>query len=141
VSTRKCPEGESVREHVRHGGDFLPDEDFTTPEHELHAGDPFAVLGKLSRRAGPPRSPADVAHDAVDHMIENFRDPAYRVEFFAAVIASGLCARAGLRLTPSFLMAFAAGKAAAWAYKSASEALESMARIELQVGAREAGGV
>ena len=82
-----------------------------------------------------------MAHGVIDGMTANFRDPAYRVEFAAAVIATIPCARMRLPFLPALLVAFAAGKAARWVYTSASEALESMARLELHVGAREAGDV
>jgi hypothetical protein len=82
-----------------------------------------------------------IVHGVVDGMIDNFRASAYRVEFTAAVVTTVACARSRLPFLPSLLIAVAGGKAARWAYESASEALESMARIELQVGAREAGDV
>jgi hypothetical protein len=66
-------------------------------------------------------APADVAHGVIDGMIDNFSDPAYRVEFFAALITVVPCARMRLRFLPTMLVALAAGKAAAWAYTLAEE--------------------
>lgn len=70
---------------------------------------------------GPVPTPAGIVHGVVDGMIDNFRRPEFRVEFTAAVIAVFPCARMRLPFLPTMLVAFAAGKAAAWAYTSAEE--------------------
>ena len=61
-----------------------------------------------------------IAHGVVDAVIENFRDPAYRVEFAAGVITASLLASSRRRLTflPALLISATAGKAARWAYES-----------------------
>jgi hypothetical protein len=46
VSTRRCPPGETVREHYAHGGQ-LGDEDLTTPEHLLHRPLPARLRSEL----------------------------------------------------------------------------------------------
>lgn len=66
-------------------------------------------------------TPAELAHDVIDGLAANFSDPAYRVEFFAALITVVPCARMRLRFLPTMLVALAAGKAAAWAYTLAEE--------------------
>jgi hypothetical protein len=71
----------------------------------------------------PMPSPCDMVRTVVDAAIENFRDPAYRVEFTAGVIAAALLASSRRRLTflPSLLIAAATGKAARWAYVSVED--------------------
>lgn len=62
-----------------------------------------------------------IAHGVVDGLIENFSDPVFRVEFFAAMIATVPCTKARLPFIPSMLIALAAGKAAKWAYLNVEE--------------------
>lgn len=66
---------------------------------------------------------AGIARETLDAAIENFRNPAYRVELAAAVITVCLLARSRARLTsvPAMLVSFAAGKAARWAYESVED--------------------
>lgn len=62
-----------------------------------------------------------VAHGAVDSLIENFSDPAYRVQFFAGVLATVPCSRARLPFLPSLLIAMGVGYAARWTYESVED--------------------
>lgn len=78
-------------------------------------------------------SVGEIAHDALDSLIEDFRSPAFRVEFFASLIAVVPCTRARLPFLPSFLVALAAGKAARWAYESVEE-------IRAKLGGSDAAG-
>lgn len=70
---------------------------------------------------GPMATPIEAAHGLLDAAIDNFRDPAYRVEFFAAAVAMVPFARARLPFIPAMVLSIAAGKAARWAYESAEE--------------------
>ena len=92
------------------------------------------LLAKLVHTAMYPPPLADLAHGILDGLIESFRDPAYRVEFTASVLAVVPCARAGLRFVPTLLVALVAGKAARWAYESVEE-------IRVKLGSDAAGDI
>lgn len=71
--------------------------------------------------SGELPSPREVAHGVLDAMIENFRDPKYRVQFVTGVLATIPCTRARLPFLPAFVISMALAYTAGWAYESVEE--------------------
>lgn len=79
----KCVPNETVRDHYAHGGSFedMPGEDLITPEHLLHGLRPAV---------------ADIAHDALDQVLTDFRRPEFRAGLGATVLMTALLVRTRL---------------------------------------------